>query len=187
MRIISGRNRGLTLTPVGAGDSKAHLRPTSDRVRESIFNVLENGGYDDPIAGARVLDIFAGTGALGLEALSRGAAFATFVDSGNKSAQLVTKNIELTRNHENAKLIKREISRLGANPDRPYSLVFVDPPYGQGMAAPALKQALSNGWIDENAIIIVEENALEFFDGFDRLDDRKYGDTFVQFLAVSRS
>ncbi|MGL5008427.1 MAG: RsmD family RNA methyltransferase, partial [Paracoccaceae bacterium] len=89
MRIIGGRARGLHLTPVGAGDAAAHLRPTSDRVREAIFNLLINGGYGDPVTDARVLDLFAGTGALGLEAISRGAVHATLVDDGNAARTLL--------------------------------------------------------------------------------------------------
>ena len=93
MRIIGGARRGLKLADIGAGDSGAHLRPTSDRVREAIFNLLMNGGYGDPVAGARVLDLFAGTGALGLEALSRGAARVTFVDDGVVARALLRDNI----------------------------------------------------------------------------------------------
>ncbi|MGB7263222.1 MAG: RsmD family RNA methyltransferase, partial [Albidovulum sp.] len=94
MRIIGGTRRGLKLTDVGAGDAAAHLRPTSDRVREAIFNLLMNGPYGNPVEGARVLDLFAGTGALGLEALSRGAARVTFVDDGLASRALLRQNIE---------------------------------------------------------------------------------------------
>jgi 16S rRNA (guanine966-N2)-methyltransferase len=97
MRIISGRARGLKLAEVGAGDPAAHLRPTSDRVREAIFNLLVNGGYGNPLQGARVLDLFAGTGALGLEALSRGATHATFVENGKTALALLTRNIALMR------------------------------------------------------------------------------------------
>ena len=97
MRIISGTYKGLTLASVGKGDAAAHLRPTSDRVRESIFNLLQNGGYGNPVVGARVLDLFAGTGALGLEALSRGAQSVTFVDCGAKARGLIARNIDLCK------------------------------------------------------------------------------------------
>ena len=97
MRIVGGQSRGTVLADVGEGDSAAHLRPTSDRVRESIFNLLLNGGYGDVVAGARVLDLFAGTGALGLEALSRGAEYVLFVDTGEKARALIRKNIDILR------------------------------------------------------------------------------------------
>ena len=115
MRIIGGQFRGLHLAPVGDGDPKAHLRPTSDRVRESIFNLLINGGHGDPITGARVLDLFAGTGALGLEALSRGAAQATFVDDGTAARALLRRNIELTRTGGVTDVWRRDATKMGPN------------------------------------------------------------------------
>jgi 16S rRNA (guanine966-N2)-methyltransferase len=129
MRIISGRARGLHLTPVGDGDAAAHLRPTSDRVREAIFNLLINGGYGDPITGVRVLDLFAGTGALGLEALSRGAAGVTLIDDGKVALGLMQKNMTLMK--ADATIIRRDATQLGAG--TPHGLVFLDPPYGKGL------------------------------------------------------
>ena len=115
MRIIGGQFRGLTLAPVGEGDTKAHLRPTSDRVREAIFNLLVNGGYGDPVTGARVLDLFAGTRALGLEALSRGAARVAFVDDGVAARALLRRNIELTRSMGTTDVWRRDATRMGPN------------------------------------------------------------------------
>ena len=111
MRIVGGKFKGLTLAAVGKGDQTAHLRPTSDRVREAIFNLLINGGYGDPVTDARVLDLFAGTGALGLEALSRGAARATFVDDGVKARALLRQNIDLTRTMGVTDLYRRNATR----------------------------------------------------------------------------
>src|SRR5690606_3568858 len=112
MRIVGGAQRGLVLAGPGAGAAK--LRPTSDRVRESLFNLLAHGPYGDPVTGARVLDLFAGTGALGLEALSRGAAAATFVDDGAAALELVRGNIARMRAGDRAQVLARDATRLGA-------------------------------------------------------------------------
>ena len=143
MRIIGGRSRGLKLAEVGAGDPAAHLRPTSDRVREAIFNLLVNGGYGAPLQGARVLDLFAGTGALGLEALSRGAAHATFVENGKVGLALLTRNIALMRAEAQTTVLRRDVRALGDPPGAGYDVVFLDPPYGKGMGEAAV-QAVRN-------------------------------------------
>jgi 16S rRNA (guanine966-N2)-methyltransferase len=179
MRIISGRARGLHLTPIGEGDAKAHLRPTSDRVRESIFNLLVNGGYGDPITGARVLDLFAGTGALGLEALSRGASHVTFVDDGKVALGLLQRNIALMK--AEATVIRRNATQLGEGP--PHGLVFMDPPYGKGLGELALASAIAGGWIAPEALVVWEESTAPAVpDGFRQLDQRRYGDTLVTIL-----
>jgi 16S rRNA (guanine966-N2)-methyltransferase len=184
MRIIGGASRGLHLAPVGEGDAKAHLRPTSDRVREAIFNLLINGGYGNPVAGARVLDLFAGTGALGLEALSRGAATATFVDDGAVALALIRRNIALMRAEDRTTVIKRDATRLGDTAGPGHDLVFLDPPYGKGLG----EFALANdppGWIARGALIVWEENAPpKVPDGFDMADQRRYGDTVVTILKA---
>lgn len=185
MRIIGGRARGLHLAPVGEGDAKAHLRPTTDRVRESIFNLLINGGYGNPIGGARVLDLFAGTGALGLEALSRGAARVTFVDDGGAARALLKRNIELMRAGGETEIIKRDATRLGPNRDTGFDLVFLDPPYGLGLGEKALASARGGGWLGPDALIVWEEGAAPAApEGFEMLDQRKYGDTHVSILEM---
>ena len=179
MRIISGHARGLRLTPVGDGDAKAHLRPTSDRVREAIFNLLINGGYGDPITGTRVLDLFAGTGALGLEALSRGASDAIFVDDGKVALGLLQKNIALMK--AEATVIRRNATQLGVG--APHGLVFLDPPYGQGLGERALMSAMAGGWIAPEALIVWEESKAPVVPaGVRLLDQRRYGDTIVTIL-----
>lgn len=183
MRIVGGTWRGRALAPLGKGAPKDHLRPTSDRVRESLFNVIEHGhGLD--LDGITVLDLFAGTGALGLEALSRGAGFATFVDQGRAAQRLIQANIEALE--AEAKVIPRDARKLGPNSGVPAGLVFLDPPYGQGLGAPALVAAAqAGGWISVGALIVWEENGPQTApNGFALREHRRYGDTHVTFLEA---
>lgn len=183
MRIIGGQFRGLHLAPVGEGDAKAHLRPTSDRVRESIFNLLINGGYGDPISGVQVLDLFAGTGALGLEAISRGAAGAVFVEDGAAARGLLKRNIELTRTAGVTEVLRRDATRLGLCREGGYALVFLDPPYGKGLGEKALASCAEGGWLAPGAMVVWEEGAAPVIpQGFEMLDQRRYGDTLVTML-----
>jgi len=187
MRIIGGNLRGLKLADVGAGDAAAHLRPTTDRVRESIFNLLVNGTHGNPIPGARVLDLFAGTGALGLEALSRGAARVAFVDDGVAARALLRQNIDKTRAMGVTDVWRRDATRLGENRGPAYDLVFLDPPYGKGLGEQALSLALAGGWIAPGAMIVWEEAAPPpAVEGLERIDQRKYGDTTVTLLRPSQ-
>lgn len=184
MRIIAGDFRGRALASVGKGDAGAHLRPTTDRVRESLFNVL---AHQVELDGLRVLDLFAGTGALGLEALSRGAAYVTFVDDGRISQELIRKNIDLTRSADRTNLIRRDATRLGDNPGAPYDLVFLDPPYGKSLGQKALRVAESRGWIASGSMIVWEENApMTAPEGFELSDTRKYGDTHISLMLRSQ-
>ncbi|MDA3857858.1 MAG: 16S rRNA (guanine(966)-N(2))-methyltransferase RsmD [Roseovarius sp.] len=185
MRIIAGQHRGRALASVGKGDAGAHLRPTSDRVRESLCNVLA-GGYGDPVTGARVLDIFAGTGALGLEALSRGAAAVSFIEDGRKALGILRQNIALCRAEGETRIFNADARRPGVNPGAPHDLVFLDPPYGKGLGEAALAAALAGGWIAEGALIVWEESAgVTPPDGFQLIEERKYGDTVIRFLERS--
>ncbi|PTQ74841.1 16S rRNA (guanine(966)-N(2))-methyltransferase RsmD [Celeribacter persicus] len=183
MRIIAGKFRGLALASVGKGDAGAHLRPTTDRVRESLFNVLMGGKYGDPITDMRVLDLFAGTGALGLEALSRGASHVTFVDDGRKSQELIQKNIKICKSNAETKLIRSDATRLPRNPDAPYDLIFLDPPYANALGEKAIEAAMQGGWVAETALIVWEDSAaITPPEGLVLLDTRKYGDTKINFL-----
>lgn len=185
MRIIGGSRRGLRLAELGEGDAAAHLRPTSDRVREAIFNLLINGGHGNPVAGARVLDLFAGTGALGLEALSRGALAATFVDDGAKALALIRANVAKLRAEAEAQVIRQDATRLGPNPAAGYDLVFLDPPYGKGMGEAALGAAKRGGWLAPEAMVVWEEGAPPPLpEGFVMADRRRYGDTVVTLLRA---
>jgi 16S rRNA (guanine966-N2)-methyltransferase len=182
VRIIAGRWRGRRLAEVGRGDAKHHLRPTTDRTRESLFGVLEGGRYGDPVDGARVLDLFAGTGALGLEALSRGAVHATFVESHRAALGLLEANIRSL--DAPARILRADATRLP--PGEPHDLVFLDPPYGQGMGERALTSARAQGWIAPGALVVWEEAApQEAPEGFDKLEDRRYGDTWITFFHVA--
>lgn len=185
MRIIAGEWRGRPLAALGKGDAGAHLRPTTDRVRESLFSALAGGRYGDPLPDARVLDLFAGTGALGLEALSRGAAFATFVDDGRVATRLVKQNISTLRAAPCTRLIQRDARRLPPNDGAPADLVFLDPPYGRDLGATTLTHCLETGWIAPEALIVWEESSEQPAPaGFTLIDHRRYGDTRVTFLTA---
>jgi 16S rRNA (guanine966-N2)-methyltransferase len=187
MRIIGGAHRGLALAGLGGGDPAGALRPTSDRVRESLFNLLAHGGYGEPPPpeGARVLDLFAGTGALGLEALSRGAAQATFVEQGQAALALIRRNLGRMRAEEAARVIARDATRLGRNPGEAFDLVFLDPPYGRGLGEKAVGSALAGGWVAPGGLVVWEEGVNQAAPpGLTLLDARRYGDTMI---AIYRS
>ena len=182
MRIIGGNWRGLHLAEVGAGDPKSHLRPTSDRVREAIFNLLINGTHGDLVTGAHVLDLFAGTGALGLEALSRGAETVTLVDSGRPAQAIIAQNIAKMRVEAAVSTITKDATKLPIAAF-PFNLIFLDPPYGKSLGEAALARAQSQGWLAPNAMILWEEGApLAPPQGFALLERRRYGDTWVTLL-----
>ena len=183
MRIIAGAQRGLQLADVGKGDPGAQLRPTSDRVRESLFNVLTGGRMGDPLRGKRVLDLFAGTGALALEALSRGAAHATLVEQGRVGQGLIRDNIKRARREKDAQLLTHDATRLPPHGGAGFDLVFMDPPYGRGMGQTALAAAVAGGWLASEAYVVWEEATPQIAPaGFALVDQRKYGDTHVTFL-----
>lgn len=182
MRIIAGTFRGRTLASVGKGDPAAHLRPTTDRVRESLFNMLAGGRFGDPFDATQVLDLFAGTGALGLEALSRGAEHATFVDNGRMAQNLLRQNIVLTGTGAQTRVLGVDATRLPGG-GTPCDLVFLDPPYGKDLGLRALNAAVTGGWIAPGALIVWEERTAQPAPtGFNPIDARRYGDTHVTFL-----
>ncbi len=177
--------RGLQLADVGAGDAAAHLRPTSDRVREAVFNLLINGRQGDLVRDQRVLDLFAGTGALGLEALSRGAVQVTFVDDGATARALIRANIEKARAMGTTRLFRRDATALGENRGPGFGLVFLDPPYGLALGLPALRSVQGGGWLAPAATVVWEENTPQIApEGFTLLDQRRYGDTWVTLLRA---
>ncbi len=184
MRVVSGRLRSRPL----AGPRGHGLRPTADRLREALFNILAHV-YGDPVSGARVLDLFAGTGALGIEAVSRGAAFALFVDNGIQARALLRDNLGTLGLGGVTRVFRRDATKLGpAAPLEPFTLAFVDPPYGRGLAEQALRSAREGGWLQPKALVVVEEAADTGFrapEGFEELERRKYDDTEFTFLRAS--
>jgi 16S rRNA (guanine966-N2)-methyltransferase len=181
MRIVGGKFKGHSLaTP----DGKA-TRPTSDRTREAIFNVLTHGIGGFALEGARVLDLFAGTGALGLEALSRGARFCQFVDDNATARGLIRRNADSLGVIGQSKIWRRDATRLGpCAPQPPFDLVFADPPYGKGLGEKALVSLVEGGWLVPGAVVVLEESAkTEVADvaGLMLLGQRVYGDTQVRF------
>lgn len=180
MRIVGGRFKGRAL----AGPRSDAIRPTSDRLRESLFNVLAHA-YEDALADARVIDLFAGTGAMGIEALSRGAAFALFVDEGAQARGLIRENCDALGLGGVTRIFRRDATKLGpADRLEPFDLLFCDPPYGRALAPMALASAAEGGWLAPGALCLVEEAAdaeLPCPAGFEALDRRAYGTTQVLF------
>lgn len=186
MRVVGGRLKGRNL----ASPSSREIRPTADRLRESVFNILVHA-YDDPIADARVLDLFAGTGALGIEAISRGAKFALFVDNGAEARALLRNNVEALGLGGVTKVFRRDATNLGpAHPVEPFALAFLDPPYAKGLADKALASLRDGGWLTPSALVVVEEAKVAEFkppDGFEELERRAYDDTEFTFLRAQTS
>ncbi|HLG82762.1 MAG TPA: 16S rRNA (guanine(966)-N(2))-methyltransferase RsmD [Bradyrhizobium sp.] len=183
MRVVGGRLRGRNL----ASPQSREIRPTADRLRESVFNILIHA-FGDPVSGARVLDLFAGTGALGIEAVSRGAAFALFVDNGTEARALLRNNVEALGLGGVTKVFRRDATNLGpAHPVEPFSLAFLDPPYGKGLAEQALASLRDGGWLTKEALVVVEEAKAAGFvapEGFAELERRAYDDTEFVFLRA---
>ena len=184
MRVVGGRLKGRTL----ASPSSRDIRPTADRLREALFNILMHA-YDDPITDARVLDLFAGTGALGIEAVSRGAKFALFVDNGAEARALLRNNVESLGLGGVSKVYRRDAGNLGpAHPVEPFALVFLDPPYRMKLAEKALASLRDGGWLTSAAFLVVEEHKAADFatpDGFAELERRAYDDTEFTFLRYA--
>jgi 16S rRNA (guanine966-N2)-methyltransferase len=183
MRIVGGRLKGRTLhTPA----SRA-IRPTSERLRESIFDILVHR-HEGAVAGARVVDLFAGSGALGVEALSRGAEFALFVDDGSEARALLRANVEALALGGVTRIWRADATKLGKAPaGPPFTLAFLDPPYDRGLAGPALEGLLAGGWLAANALVVVEEAAkaeIAAPAALSLADERTYGDTRVAFFVA---
>ncbi len=181
MRVSGGVHGGRTLK----APASQKIRPTSDKLRQAVFNILAHA-YGDPSDGARVLDLFAGTGALGIEAISRGAAFALFVEESAEARALIRANVETLQLTGITKIFRRDATRLGPRGAfEPFSLVFCDPPYGKGLAEKALLSAREGGWLAKEALIVIEEAVAAKFaapEGFEVLERRAYDDTEIVFL-----
>lgn len=183
MRIVGGEFRGRSIaTPSGNA-----IRPTSDRLRQTVFDILAHA-YGDPVRGARVLDLFAGTGAMGLEALSRGAAYALFVDDGLEARGLIRRNVDTLGMTGRTRVYRRDATRLGPIGGlAPFGLAFADPPYGGGLGEKALEAAVGGGWLIPGALVVLEETAsaeVKPIPGLEAEETRTVGDSAVTFLRV---
>ena len=181
MRGVGGRLKGRNI----ASPATQAIRPTQDRLREALFNILIHA-YENPIEDARVLDLFAGTGALGIEAVSRGAKFTLFVDNGSEARALLRNNVEALGLGGTTKVYRRDAADLGpAHPVEPFSLVFLDPPYRMKLAEKSLNSLRNGGWLTPGALLVVEEAKDAAFaapEGFEELERRAYDDTEFTFL-----
>jgi 16S rRNA (guanine966-N2)-methyltransferase len=186
VRVTAGKHRGRKLAVPAGRD----VRPTADRTRQALFNILEHGGFVDgggsPIRDAHILDAFAGSGALGLEALSRGAASATFMETAAPALAAIRQNVEACREGPRAEILRADATRPPGG-RMACGVIFMDPPYNQGLAAPALKALAEAGWLAQGAICCVEVGADEDFtppEGFEALDERRYGAARIVLLRL---
>ena len=193
MRIVGGAYRGRSLlAPPGSA-----TRPTSDRAREAVFNVLEHAPWSPGLADARVIDLFAGSGALGLEALSRGAAFCLFVETDPAARGVIRENAEaLGAKGElfgRTRIHRRDATDLGPRPGAdglPFDIAFLDPPYAKGLGEKALAELAAGGWLAEDALVVFERGEAEqtpIMPGFETLDERRYGAAKVVFARLETS
>ena len=184
MRIVAGKFRGKQLS----SPEDDSIRPTADRVRESMFNILASR-LGPSFDGLRVLDLFAGTGALGLEALSRGAANVVFVDTGAEARGLIRDHIEAFGAGGVAKLLRRDATALGpAGTMGPVDLVFLDPPYGMGLGEKALASLRAGGWLKQDTLLVLEDGSdvtVNLPDGFTLEDRREYGAAAVHLISLA--
>ena len=187
MRIVAGKLKGRAIVaPDGMG-----TRPTSDRARQAIFNVLEHAAWAEPLAGARVMDLFAGSGALGFEALSRGAAFALFVETDEDARGAIRDNADAYGLMGATRVHRRSATDLGVRPGsdgEAFDLAFLDPPYGKGLGEQGLARLIEGNWLKPGAIVVFERGSDEpeiDTPGYERLDARNYGAARVFFFLLS--
>jgi 16S rRNA (guanine966-N2)-methyltransferase len=181
MRIVSGALKGRRIvTPPGEA-----TRPTSDRARQAVFNILEHAPWSDGLGGARVIDLFAGSGAMGLEALSRGAAACAFVESDRAACDAIQANIAAMGQQGVGRLLRRDAAALGPCAEEPFDLAFLDPPYAKGLGEKALAALAAGGWLQPGALVVLERGAAEppiRPEGYEVLDVRRYGAASVSFM-----
>lgn len=183
MRIVAGHLRGRVLN---APDSKG-TRPTSDKTRETLFNILQHADWAPPLEGARILDLYAGSGALGFEALSRGASSAMMIDMAQAARQVMKLTAQQFGVSDRVVILKRDVTRLGARPEdlEPFDLILCDPPYRKGLAQKALKTLASGDWLRPNGVVVVETASDESLEdaGWERHATRKIGPALLWFLG----
>lgn len=184
MRIVGGKYRGRSI----ASPKTDNIRPTKDRTRESIFNILEHS-YSDMLDDGRMLELFAGTGAVGIEALSRGCEFVLFVEQSIEGRGLLRQNTDNLSLHGCTKIFKRDATKLGPiSKFEPFTILFADPPYGLGLGEQAIKSAVDNGWLVDHALVILEEHSdiePDLDERFTQLDRRPFGETNIWFYNYS--
>ncbi|MEP2979385.1 MAG: 16S rRNA (guanine(966)-N(2))-methyltransferase RsmD [Lentilitoribacter sp.] len=184
MRIVGGKYRGRSIV----SPKTENIRPTKDRTRESIFNILEHS-YSEHLEDGRVLELFAGTGAVGIEALSRGCEFVLFVEQSIEGRGLLRQNTDNLSLHGCTKIFKRDATKLGPlSKFEPFTILFADPPYGQGLGEKAIKSAVDNGWMVDQALVILEEHVdiePDLDDRFTQIDKRPFGETNIWFYSYS--
>jgi 16S rRNA (guanine966-N2)-methyltransferase len=187
LRIIAGRHKGRAI----AAPEGDQTRPTSDRARQAIFDIIAHAPWSPGLAGTRVIDLFAGSGALGLEALSRGAAFCLFVETDEAARGAVRRNIEALNLFGETRLHRRDATALGMRPASagpPFDLAFLDPPYNAGLAAPAIQALDAGGWLAPAALVVLERSALEArpdLPDYEILDERLWGAAQVLFARAA--
>ena len=183
MRIVGGKFRGRSIGAPRPGSKE--IRPTTDRARESLFNILQHT-HADKLDQSRVLDLFAGTGALGFEAMSRGAAFVLFVEIGTQGRGLLRQTIQALGLQGSSKLFRRDSTKLGEiGTMQPFDLVFADPPYGKNLGEDALIALSQGNWLNVDALSVMEEALNAPFrlpEGFKIIDERRAGDTILRFI-----
>jgi 16S rRNA (guanine966-N2)-methyltransferase len=185
VRVIAGKFRGLRLKSIGSTPTNKSLRPTTDRVRENLFNILAGGKYGNILDGARVLDMFSGTGILGIEAISRGASHATLIEKCASTFKLIQDNIKLTNTVNEINTINTNVMHLEQCKTEPFNLIFIDPPYQKKFGEPALERALKFGWLSVGALIVWEESSSpKVPKEFQWVDEKKYGKTILTFLTA---
>jgi 16S rRNA (guanine966-N2)-methyltransferase len=191
VRVTGGKFGGRTLE----GPKDLRVRPTSDKVRQAVFNIIAHHDFGTGfvLEGARVIDLFAGTGAMGIEAVSRGASYCLFVDEAAESRALLRTNVEALQLTGNSKIWRRDATKLGApspGAGGPFELALLDPPYRKNLIAPALVSLVEEGWLAANALIVTEsaaDEAVMEFGALTKLDERAYGDTRVTFMTMKIS
>lgn len=186
MRVVGGKFKGRRLVAPESWD----IRPTSDRARESVFNIIEHAPFAPGIAGASAIDVFAGTGAMGLEAMSRGAGPVTFVDSNDVARATILKNAGTMGEARGVTVLRLDATKLPPPPRVaacPAAFAFLDAPYDRDVSGPALLSMLAKGWVATGSLCVVETPTERPFDpprGFTLEDRRAYGRATVSFLSV---
>ena len=183
MRVIGGTLKGRRLSSIKVGDNMINLRPTGDRVKENLFNILLGGKFEIKIEQARILDIFAGTGALGIEAISRGGKSCTFVEKNKSCLKILNANISSCNIKDQTSIKILDATEMPMNSDEAFNLVFLDPPYRRSLGESAIRSALASNWLSDNALVVLEEGERKnYLEGFSLEDVRKYGDTILHFF-----